>query len=769
MSSTTLKATIVCSLIFATFGPSVPAGNVAPILLADSGRTRYTIVIPRDAHAGEELAARELAHFLWRMTGAEFPVHDDSGSATDLEIVLGKTSRKRAEDVPAHLKTDNWEGFSIVREGPKLFIMGNLPRGTLYGVYDFLDVELGVRFLTAKVTHVPTMAKLNVDVKSRAYAPPFEHRTIWEALGGSSIVRNRMNGLSFAVANSTLGGVKWIGPPTHTFSALVSPEKYFDDHPEYFAMIEGKRRRTYDGIITQLCMSNPEVAEVALETARGWLGDDVKADIHNKYLVNVTVNDTPWFCKCDTCVAINTEEGVNEGATYVRFVNAVANPLADEYPNVAVEAMMYHTSFPDKSRFASNVVTKIVSLPDYRVPLDDPSSERNRNTLAQIRRSKKMIGDGALYCWTRVGVYGADSYLDPRPNLTAITDNFRAMRDNGVRGFFIQTTQSRGTEMHELRYYMLARAMWRPDLDNRETMEEFCRLFYGAGAADVLRYIDFLHDGYGALRLTEIPQSNTTINYGEKYLAEGDAILGAAESKAETVETKQRVATCRLPIWKIKLDRAFGEVGKVYAFPVEWHFKFDAENQDEETGLTDKWYQAKSFDDWTTMRIDKHWTFQDEERRGVGWYAIKFKMPETRGPLALWFGAVDGDADIFIDGEKVGEQKIGASAMWCQSFFIPLGRKLAPGDHTIAVRVFKPNYAAGIWKEVSIVDMSVPIPDDLRIAGRRFIEVARAADLSFLSESYSGRYTQTERNYYPQVEFFLTHGQGNGNGSPSEN
>jgi len=107
--------------------------------------------------------------------------------------------------------------------------------------------------------------------------------------------------------------------------------------------------------------------------------------------------------------------------------------------------------------------------------------------------------------------------------------------------------------------------------------------------------------------------------------------------------------------------------------------------------------------------------------------------------------------------------------MWCQSFFIPLGRKLAPGDHTIAVRVFKPNYAAGIWKEVSIVDMSVPIPDDLRIAGRRFIEVARAADLSFLSESYSGRYTQTERNYYPQVEFFLTHGQGNGNGSPSEN
>ena len=72
MSLKTLKATIVCALVFATFGPSVRAENVAPILLADSGRTRYTIIIPKDAHAGEELAARELAHFLWRMTGAEF-------------------------------------------------------------------------------------------------------------------------------------------------------------------------------------------------------------------------------------------------------------------------------------------------------------------------------------------------------------------------------------------------------------------------------------------------------------------------------------------------------------------------------------------------------------------------------------------------------------------------------------------------------------------------------------------------------------------------
>ena len=35
------------------------------------------------------------------------------------------------------------------------------------------------------------------------------------------------------------------------------------------------------------------------QDARGWLGDGANADPNNKYIVSVTVNDTPWFCKCE--------------------------------------------------------------------------------------------------------------------------------------------------------------------------------------------------------------------------------------------------------------------------------------------------------------------------------------------------------------------------------------------------------------------------------------------------------------------------------------
>jgi len=104
------------------------------------------------------------------MTGAEFGVVRDSSAPSDFEIVLGDTNRNRMAEIPEELKTDNWEGFSIVREGTKLYIVGNIPRGTLYGVYDFLDVELGVRFLTGEVTHVPRKRTLAVDVTSSSSA-----------------------------------------------------------------------------------------------------------------------------------------------------------------------------------------------------------------------------------------------------------------------------------------------------------------------------------------------------------------------------------------------------------------------------------------------------------------------------------------------------------------------------------------------------------------------------------------------------------------------
>jgi hypothetical protein len=47
----------------------------------------------------------------------------------------------------------------------------------------------------------------------------------------------------------SMGGGYKIYPWAHTFYKLVSPDTYFEKHPEYFAMVDGKRK----GHEAQLC------------------------------------------------------------------------------------------------------------------------------------------------------------------------------------------------------------------------------------------------------------------------------------------------------------------------------------------------------------------------------------------------------------------------------------------------------------------------------------------------------------------------------------
>jgi len=753
------RTIIGCCCVFLLSLPVLTARgrDADPLVLAENGTTRYAIIIAAEPVDADEHAAKELALFLNEMTGAEFPIRRADAPASAYEIVIGTTARKSRADLPENLKDDNWENFTLLREDAKLYILGNIPRATLYGVYDFLDVELGVRFLTHEVNHVPRRPTLKVDMASRTFSPRVELRAIWEVLGGASIVRNRMNGQAFYIPyEKMLGGVKRVGPKTHTFNKLVPMDKYFDEHPEFFSEIDGVRAkpmgRTH-GSLTQLCLTNPDVLLISLNTIRGWLGPAVAENPYNKYLVNVTVNDNPYFCKCAPCVAVNKEEGVVEGGTKMRFVNALARQLAREYPNVSIETMVYHTSMPKKTRPVSNVIMQMVVLPEFGVRLDDPAHEHNRKCLKQIREWKEAVGDGTLYGWTRLGTYGTSSYLDPRPNLHCIARNLNLMVDAGMVGYFIQTVQSRDTQMQALRYYMLARALWRPETDDRELMEEFCRPYYGGGADGVLRYIDYLHKEHG-----QHDKWQDDRVWNDRFVAEGDAILADAEAAARTPETKLRVAVCRLPIWKLKLDRAFGEIGKVVDLPIEWSFRTDPDDK----GLKEGWQKTTDFAGWQTMRTDDYWTNQGEEHRGVAWYGINFEMPDIGGaPAALWFGAIDGKSEMFLDGVKVGEQQLPPTATMRHrhGFFIPLKNTLAPGTHTLAVRVVKPNYSAGIWRPVAVIDMSVPISDELRRVGERFLAAGRASKLTHISYSYAGPDVQTHKFYYPKVEFFLTHGR----------
>jgi hypothetical protein len=103
---------------------------------------------------------------------------------------------------------------------------------------------------------------------------------------------------------------------------------------------------------------------------------------------------------------------------------------------------------------------------------------------------------------------------------------------------------------------------------------------------------------------------------------------------------------------------------KLYEFPMIWKFRKDPANE----GEAAKWFEVEPDSAWSDIRIDQSWTTQKpgENYRGTAWYSVTFTappLPKKEGvtllavdlsKLFLRFGAVDGQAWAWLDGEPVG-------------------------------------------------------------------------------------------------------------------
>ncbi|MGH9940948.1 MAG: sugar-binding domain-containing protein, partial [Pyrinomonadaceae bacterium] len=93
---------------------------------------------------------------------------------------------------------------------------------------------------------------------------------------------------------------------------------------------------------------------------------------------------------------------------------------------------------------------------------------------------------------------------------------------------------------------------------------------------------------------------------------------------------------------------------------------------------------------WRDARVGLSWNAQFADLRdymGVAWYRMEFDAPQlTAGRRAiLRFGAVDYFAEVFVNGQRVGEHEGGYTP-----FQLDVTDKLRPGANELLVRVVDP-------------------------------------------------------------------------------
>ena len=132
----------------------------------DCSRMRnWEIGVAPDAIPSEEYAAQEFQRWFGEATGIHLPIRSGQ-DAPDL-VRIGSA-------LPADALGE--EGLRIAVEKDRLSIVGGRPRGTLYGVYQFLEDFLGVRFLTHDHTHVPDATASSIPCGTCSYVPPLSYR-----------------------------------------------------------------------------------------------------------------------------------------------------------------------------------------------------------------------------------------------------------------------------------------------------------------------------------------------------------------------------------------------------------------------------------------------------------------------------------------------------------------------------------------------------------------------------------------------------------------
>jgi hypothetical protein len=479
-----------------------------PVSIASDGKAAACITLADSASVPEKTAAAELASYLKKVTGAEFPVVKPQDAAGRPVIAVGPGAAKALLPDINLVKMGEQglgeDGIVLKSAGQNLILTGaeGSQRGTLYAVYEFLEREAGVRWWThteETVQQKPTLAVAPLDIR---YKPPFLYREpfSWGITQGDPhmpyndsdakvkdwavakfAARQRNNGHGGMLPASLGGAIVPIGF-VHTSYQYLPPAKYFKDHPEWYSEVKGQRTAEGDKNHGrgQLCWSNEEMlkelTKVVLETIR---------KTPQFGMIDLSQNDWDDHCECSKCKALD-EAGGSPSASLIHGVNRVAEAVGKEFPGFLVKTLAYQYTRkpPTGIRPRGNVLIQYCVIErGASQPID---SDQNRALLDDLKAWSAVAPK--LFVWDYVS--NVPGPLTPHPKHQVFAKDFRTYLNHHAAGVFLEGESIGASDFIGLKNYLMARLLWDPSRDESAVMDEFLNGYYGKAAPALRQVLD---------------------------------------------------------------------------------------------------------------------------------------------------------------------------------------------------------------------------------------------------------------------------------------
>ncbi|MDP6775991.1 MAG: DUF4838 domain-containing protein [Candidatus Latescibacteria bacterium] len=523
--------------------------------IAQNGKPLSSIVVPSAATETEAFAAGELQHYLAQMSDAELPIVVEGDSGNGCRLLIGST--KPGREAKDGLGQGDPESFVVRRQGSDLLLVGASDRSTLYAVYDFLEDDMGCRWLGPGPDweEVPKRATLELPGVDRTESPAMQFRYLrmtrvgepgsWQDHCLSWSAKQKINiGNGWPPDDlpapiSKRGGFQaWMAP--HSLIPNTLPEgRYFGEHPEWFSMRDGER---YGGYRTQLCTTQPEVVErIAAGVADIF---DVRPEMA---FMGMGQADGTNFCECEACTALDTGEIWDRGKPviserWLSFVNAVARKLHQTHPGKQVYTLAYHQTFrppdPQTIRPEPNVMIQVVnSRPNYVCfvhRFEDESCPRHVKFRRGLENWVDMTPAGVMvYEYVPHSTFCSMPYPVPRKFVADI----KYLHGLGIVGYEGQSAPNQwGT--YGIALYAIAKTTWDPSIDADDLVKDYCDHAFHEASEPMQRFVATVEHG---LETADHVTDGVWTYMTPEVMAEAREHLDAAHAAAESEVVRKRL------------------------------------------------------------------------------------------------------------------------------------------------------------------------------------------------------------------------------------
>ena len=540
--------------------------NPTELVLAAKGNSDYQIVVPDKSPSveiGEALnQTARLIQCAFKANGFDLPVVSEAKRNTSKPgIYLGNTERARAAEVVVS-ELNGWSYVLKVVDRDLIIAGRDQPAplnpdqqkqrnwdrlGTVKGVADFLRQYAGTRFLYPDLSPWSSVGDAEGVDWLKSPAIEFLHTPVIKVPGDLNLHKTPFlqfniayphRGSFYDIANNQFPLVDTV-PIGHTYHRAIPVEKYYDKHPEYFALVGDERVRS-----GQYCISNPQVQELLYKDLIEWL---------DKGYDTVGIGQPDGFqpCQCENCKELfGTGEDWSE-KLWILHRN-LAERVLNARPGKTVTMMSYiQTALPPKTfkEFPQNT----------RIMLTGTNEE---DIAPWLEWEIPQGFTGYLYNWcpnlvTRYTPMRTPRYVEAQAK-RLFKYNINSIYRDGPGLLY-------GLEGPV--YYVMGRTFDDPENSYaKELVYEFCGAAFGKAAPAMLQFYNELyhaielyseylgtrspgwsyHDIYGKGRkYLSDPFQLLGFLYTPKVLASLEKSLAQAEKGADTEKARMRLALVR--------------------------------------------------------------------------------------------------------------------------------------------------------------------------------------------------------------------------------